>query len=464
MTADDSAAAAPSTLQVVAIEGLPRIQGGDDLAQMILDRCPGIVWPDGSAGIARGDVFVVTSKIVSKSEGRVVAATSRDDLIESESIRTLATKVTEKNTTRIVETPHGLVMAAAGIDASNIESGYVVLLPADPDASASRLRAALNDKLGVEVGVIITDTMGRAWRNGLTDNAIGVAGVASLDDHTGREDAYGRTLEMTIVATADEIASAADLVKGKATGIPVAVVRGMSHAVIGEDGPGARALVRPRGEDLFWLGTSEAVIEGRRTASEYRRTVRAFTDAHVSETTLDAALQAAATAPAPHHSTPWRFMILRDEPERGELLDAMRERWSNDLRRIDNMEEASITRRLARGDILRDAPVIILPFVDLGSGAHRYPDTERGAAERDMFMVSGGAAVQNLMIRLAADGLGSAWISSTMFCADVVRQVLSLPDSYQPLGAVALGWPATVPAARQPVDMDGIRLKPTRSS
>jgi coenzyme F420-0:L-glutamate ligase/coenzyme F420-1:gamma-L-glutamate ligase len=310
----------------------------------------------------------------------------------------------------------------------------------------------LTELTGLRLGVIITDTMGRAWRDGLTDNAIGVSGVSPLDDHTGTPDEYGRILEMTVIAVADEIASAADLVKGKSAGNPIAIVRGMEQFVTADDGPGARVLIRPASEDLFGLGTAEAIAQGRITASANRRTVRSFTDRTVSDDVIKAAIAAAVTAPAPHHTTPWRFLVLRNQPMRTQLLDAMRDRWITDLT-ASGMSVESIEKRVARGDILREAPVVIIPFIDLEAGAHEYPDAERNAAERDMFMVAGGAAVQSLMISVAAQGLGSAWIGSTLFCADVVQAACSLPESLQPLGAVAVGYAATEPSPRNARDI-----------
>ncbi|MSO26720.1 MAG: coenzyme F420-0:L-glutamate ligase [Candidatus Nanopelagicales bacterium] len=433
-------------LQITTVLGIGPVAPGHDLAALI--NATEISWPDGSTGFSDGDIVVVTSKIVAKAEGRIIIAQSRDAAIDSETVRIVATKVTPRGTTKIVQTQHGLVMAAAGVDASNVEKGQVVLLPIDPDASARELLTQLRDTTGRRLGVIITDTMGRPWRLGVTDVAIGAAGITVLDDHTGRIDGFGHTLELTNIAIADEIAAAADLVKGKIDGSPVAVVRGMGDYVTTEFGPGASVIVRPLDEDLFPLGTAEAIQQGRATAAMNRRTVRDFSDTPIPEDLIARAIAAAITAPAPHHTTPWRFLALRNEPIRQTLLTALRERWIADLQSTDSVAEDSISKRIARGDILYSAPVLVLAFIDLGAGAHQYPDEVRTSAERDMFMVAGGAAVQNLMITLAAEDVGSAWISSTMFCADVVNAVLQLPASYQPLGAIAIGYPATKPKAR----------------
>jgi len=237
-----------SVIEIRGVEGIPEITAGDDLAQMVADHAP---------DLSDGDIVVVTSKVVSKSEGRLVGGDDRAAAIVAETVRVVA----RRGATRIVETRHGLVLAAAGVDASNVPPGTVALLPLDPDASAARLRDGLRAMLGVEVGVLVTDTMGRPWRNGLVDVAIGAAGVAVLDDHRGRADEHGHTLEMTVTALADEIAAAAELVKGKLDRVPVAIVRGLGHLVGGTGGQAAD-LVRPAGEDMFRYGAREATRRG----------------------------------------------------------------------------------------------------------------------------------------------------------------------------------------------------------
>jgi coenzyme F420-0:L-glutamate ligase/coenzyme F420-1:gamma-L-glutamate ligase len=247
-------------LEILPVRGIGDVTAGDDLAALISTAAP---W------LREGDVLVVTSKIVSKAEGRLVDVpadgpdreTAREELLASETARMVA----RRGPTAIVQTHHGFVMAAAGIDASNVDKTHLVLLPVDPDGSARRLRAALRQR-GLDVAVVISDTMGRAWRNGLTDVALGAAGIEPFRDHRGQIDPYGNELHLTQMAVIDELAAAGELVKGKMDQVPVAVVRGYPRAG-GGDGPGAVALVRDAGSDMFSLGTAEARTAGLRAAA-----------------------------------------------------------------------------------------------------------------------------------------------------------------------------------------------------
>jgi coenzyme F420-0:L-glutamate ligase/coenzyme F420-1:gamma-L-glutamate ligase len=234
-----------------APDGVPEVVAGDDLVTLLLPL----------VDLVDGEIVAVTSKVVAKAEGRVVAG-DRDELLPGETVRVVA----RRGPTTIVRTRHGLTMAAGGIDNSNVPRGSVVLLPEDPDASARRIRADIAARTGRNVGVVVTDTAGRAWREGQTDIAVGAAGILVAEAYAGRVDAHGNELAVTAPAVADELAGLAELAQGKLGGRPFAVVRGRSDLVlpVGDDGPGAAALIRPEGADLFGYGAREAVLRAAR--------------------------------------------------------------------------------------------------------------------------------------------------------------------------------------------------------
>jgi coenzyme F420-0:L-glutamate ligase/coenzyme F420-1:gamma-L-glutamate ligase len=356
------------------VHGIGEVRPGDDLAALIATAAP---W------LADGDVLVVTSKIVSKAEGRLVPVPAegpeRDAVREAVLVRETARTVASRGPIQIVQTRHGFVMAAAGIDASNVDSEHLVLLPEDPDGSARALRAALRDRYGRDVAVLVSDTMGRPWRLGLTDVALGAAGIEALHDYRGERDAYGNELSITQIAVIDELCGAAELVKGKSDQVPVAVVRGL--AVTGTpDGPGAAAVLRDAAHDLFSLGTAEARAEGQRAVAV--------------PSTVD----------------------LKDVPVDGAAVG----------RALDLVASPFLTM-LAAGvrDKLREE--LDLPGAELVLAA---------AAPEPRAAFGAGGDVHRLRAALAAEGLATAWRDAD---PDRLAGRVGLPPGTVPLGLLAIG-------------------------
>lgn len=257
---------------IEGVEGLPEVVAGADLAAIIEAALP--------EPLEDGDILVVTSKVVSKAEGRLVRADDREQAITDETVRVVATRENPGGVpTRIVENRLGIIGAAAGVDASNAPEGTVLLLPVDPDASARAIATGIRSLTGAQVGVLVSDTLGRPWREGQTDIAIGAAGVRVFDDLRGQADASGKPLAVTMPCVADELAGAAELVKGKAAGVPVAVVRGLGHLVGDLDLPGARSIVRPADRDMFRQGADEAYDEGYRAGFDEAQSEGVLRDA-----------------------------------------------------------------------------------------------------------------------------------------------------------------------------------------
>ena len=455
-------------LTVVALQSRKEISPDDDLVEELLEAANRAV-----GQLHDGDVICVASKVVAITEGAFLDAPDETDGNDTEwptsrpgsdpaplpgdpaVVRRLARRgalevVADSPWVLITRTRHGFVAANNAIDRSNVPGEGWLDLPRDPDASARALRSEIFSRRGVDVAVIITDTFGRPWRMGQTDVALGIAGTAALRDERGGVDLQGRTLEVTMSAVADELAGAADLVRSKSSATPFVLVRG--HTMTTPHGSGQDLIRRPE-EDLFRRGGADAVIDGVMR----RRTVRVFDRARpVPTALLEEAVRCAATAPAPHHTRPWRFVRVNGRA-RETLLAAMHQQWRADLEG-DDLDPARLERRLERARVLHaSAPELLAAFVDV-AGAHDYPDGRRRRAERDLFLLAGGAGVEAALIALAARGLGAAWTSSTTFCPDTVRRQLRLPDSWEPLGTIAIGYPVAPVEPRPDLDVSELLL------
>jgi coenzyme F420-0:L-glutamate ligase/coenzyme F420-1:gamma-L-glutamate ligase len=389
------------TIELVPVLGLPDVRSGDDLGALLAPALE-------SLGVREGDVVVVTQKIVSKAEGRVVpeGPDGRGAWVERETRRVLA----RRDELVITETVHGFVCANAGVDASNVDAGFLTLLPEDPDGSAEALRSALRARLGVDVAVVVTDTFGRPWRRGLVNVAIGCAGLPSLVDLRGAADHTGRELEATVVALADEVAAASGLVMGKAARVPVAVVRGLEP-----EGPAspARELVRPRDEDLFRESPAVAIAS--------HATARAFGEGDVPMGAIEQAVRAALTAPSLEGSRPWTFTALASPAARRRLVAALG----------GGPDDADAM-------LLRSSAVIVVPWLRLEearapTGPGRSPDLP------DALLLSAGAAIESLTLALHALGIASAWTRGALVRQEATRAAVGMGEEWFALGAIAVG-------------------------
>lgn len=404
--------------EVFGLPGIPEVRPGDDLVELM---APALA----ETPLADGDIVVVTSKIVSKAEGRLLTGVDRDEAIDAESVRTVSEWTTPHGRARIVETRHGFVMAAAGVDASNVEPGVVVLLPLDPDASARRLRDGLARRHGVRVGVVVTDTAGRPWRAGVTDFAVGAAGVRVVDDLRGLVDGYGNELGVTVVALADELAAASELVRTKLSGMPVAVVRGLSQLVLengSADGdtvdPGAAALIRSSAEDRFRLGTPEAI----RAAVHARRVTTDFAARPVDLAAVQSAA-AAALAATGSDWPEWRFVLVESTPARRALADA-----------LDSADGVTVGSDGRIGGVADSAVVTAAPCVVVPCAVNEASPTAAA-------LLALGMAVADFLVTLGADGLASAWVGRAAD-PEAVAMALDLPADWTPTGAICVGYPA----------------------
>jgi dehydro coenzyme F420 reductase / coenzyme F420-0:L-glutamate ligase / coenzyme F420-1:gamma-L-glutamate ligase len=389
-------------VEVVAVEGLPEVRSGDDVA-LLLEA------PLRRTGIRPGDVVCVTQKVVSKAEGRIVPAPEgRAPWIARETRRLVA----QRKDLVIAETRHGFVCANAGVDESNVPEGFVALLPEDPDASAERIRDSLVERLRVSLGVIVTDTFGRAWREGVVNVAIGVAGMPAAIDLRGTPDHTGRTLEATVVALADEVAAASGLVMPKAGRVPAAVVRGLSFSR--RDGRGPE-------DDLFRESTLVSIAA--------RADAIVFGAGDVPRHVVEEAVRAACAGSA-SDSASLVFVALWSTAGKRRLLAAV-------TPHLEGTSSEDGDRAGGRsGAVLAVAPVLIVPAVRGLTEAARH---ELNTAERDELMRSSGARIERLLLGLRASGISSSWMPATASCQGDIRMALSLEDDWLPLGVAGAG-------------------------
>jgi len=435
-----------------ALAGVPIVKRGDDLLSIVLTALE-----RSDEQLRDGDILVIAQKIVSKAEGRLV---SLADVTPSSRAEKLALEVNKdprlvelilQESTEVVRARRdvlvvahrlGFVLANAGIDQSNIEHGHTgdmaLLLPSDPDATCEALCAALKTHTGTDVAVIINDSHGRAFRNGVVGVALGVSGLTALTNLRGTLDLFSRSLRHTEVGTADEIASAASLLMGQgAEGRPIVLARGLPAS---RSKGRASDLVRAKELDLFRTPAPRWPSAGDINLLLGQRSIRCYSDEHIPDQLLEEVIRAATYAPSAHNRQPWRFAIIKTAGAKSRLAQAMGDRL-----RIDRTSDgdppmiidADVARSIRR---ITNSPVGIVVCMTMEDMDH-YVDAARASAEHQMAVQSTAMAMQNLLLAAHALELGASILCAPLFCPDTVRASLELPSQWEPQSLITLGWP-----------------------
>jgi coenzyme F420-0:L-glutamate ligase/coenzyme F420-1:gamma-L-glutamate ligase len=375
------------TIELIPLEGLPEVEPGDDLASLLEP-------PLRRHGASEGDVVAITQKVVSKAEGRIVPGVDRASWVARESVAVVA----RRGDLLITRTKHGLVCANAGVDASNVAPGFLTLLPEDPDASAERLQKELVARLGLaRLGVVVTDTFGRPWRNGVVDVAIGCAGMPAVLDLRGTVDDHGTVLETTVVALADAVAAASGLVMTKTARVPAALIRGLDRAIRDAPPGAARDLVRAPADDLFRESVAVALASAGPSS--------VFGSAGVPRALLEDAMAVASASPGAGAAA-CSFVAVDSTAARRRLLAVVEE----------------------PDDALRTAPALIVPCVGAVLGGSEQAS-----------LLAAGAAIRSLLVTLHAQGLAWSWDAGRVLDPERVRAALTLDPDRRPIGVVAVG-------------------------
>jgi coenzyme F420-0:L-glutamate ligase/coenzyme F420-1:gamma-L-glutamate ligase len=443
-------------VKIIGLKNIPFIRKGDNIAQLILDACR-----KDNISLKEKDIILIAQTIITKSLGRTKSlkaikpsqrayeiykkvkplAEAKNIPVKSpeliQAILDESKRVLRAEHVIITETHQGFICANAGIDKSNIEGEHNIgLLPKSPDQVATKIRKEITSVTGKEIGVILTDSFGRPFRNGAVGVALGISGISPTKDQRGEKDLYGRELQSTIIGQADNLASAAQLLMGESNeGIPIAIIRGYDFSFDNE--ATISSILRSPESDIFRTASKEVFIKTLKDRRSYKLT---FSQQEVERDTIKRCIRLARWAPSAHNSQPWRYIILEKGTLREKLINRMNEKLKSDLKE-DGKGESYIKKKInkTRGQFL-ESPLLLLLCLEK-EDLEIYPDEKRNQNEFILGVQSISTSATYLLLALENEGLAACWYCAPLFAKGIVKEVLQLPPTLVPMAFFTVGYP-----------------------